>query len=81
MEQTCMVLLRIFLLSLVLSPQNDQGRNPWELLIYITSVNSNILNVSEILPKKEGGAVSSKAARPHPSIPASSEAQERVKYT
>ena len=32
----------------------------------------------ENLPKKAGGAVSSKAAHPHPSIPAFPEAQERV---
>jgi hypothetical protein len=73
-----------FFFSLVLSPYNDQGRNsalPCEFLMYITSINSIILNVSlrnEILPKKEGGAVSSKAARPHPSIHAFPEAQKRM---
>jgi len=35
---------------------------------------------NENLPKKEGGAMSSKAARPHPPIPASPEAQEKVDY-
>jgi hypothetical protein len=34
---------------------------------------------NEVLPKKEGTAASSKAACPHPPIPASPEAQERVK--
>jgi len=33
---------------------------------------------NEILPKKEGAVESSNAARPHPSIPASPDAQETL---